>query len=110
MGTYPDTSLKLAREKRDIARGELAADIDPSIKRKAQKKAALEAVDAQKNTFSSGDRTVARDQWRSEAKDHPTTRAPAGKVRLPKYRLGSDPRGLRTGPAAHAPSHRIDRY
>ena len=58
MGTYPDTSLKLAREKRDIARAELAAGIDPSSKRKAQKKAAQEAAEVQENSF----RAVA-EQW-----------------------------------------------
>ena len=33
MGTYPDTSLKLARDKRDEARADLAAGVDPSVKR-----------------------------------------------------------------------------
>ena len=37
VGTYPDTSLKLAREKRDDARRLLAADIDASAKRQAEK-------------------------------------------------------------------------
>lgn len=42
LGTYPDTTLKMAREKRDHARRLLAADppIDPSLIRKAKKKAA----------------------------------------------------------------------
>lgn len=39
MGTYPDTSLKEAREKRDEARKMLASGIDPSIHRKAVKEA-----------------------------------------------------------------------
>ncbi len=30
LGVYPDTSLKLAREKRDAARAEIAAGTDPS--------------------------------------------------------------------------------
>ena len=42
LGTYPDTSLKMAREKRDAARRLLAADppIDPSQARKAERQAA----------------------------------------------------------------------
>ncbi len=38
LGTYPDTSLKMVREKRDGARRLLAADppIDPSLARKAR--------------------------------------------------------------------------
>lgn len=37
LGIYPDTSLKLAREKRDEARRSLAAGIDPSARRQAEK-------------------------------------------------------------------------
>ena len=37
LGTYPDTSLKLARTKRDNARTLLAKDIDPSAKRQSEK-------------------------------------------------------------------------
>lgn len=37
MGTYPDTSLKIAREKRDDARKLLASGIDPGANRKATK-------------------------------------------------------------------------
>ena len=42
LGTYPDTTLKMAREKRDDARRLLAADppIDPSLARKAERTAA----------------------------------------------------------------------
>lgn len=36
LGTYPDTPLKLARSKRDEARSDLAAGIDPGAKRKAE--------------------------------------------------------------------------
>jgi integrase len=38
-GTYPDTSAKLAREKRDKARRQLAAGLDPSGARQAEKAA-----------------------------------------------------------------------
>lgn len=37
LGTYPDVSLKNARERRDLARKQLADGIDPSQNRKAQK-------------------------------------------------------------------------
>lgn len=37
MGTYPDTSLKMARDKRDEARQMIAKGIDPSANRKAAK-------------------------------------------------------------------------
>src|SRR6185437_7592582 len=37
LGTYPDTSLALAREKRDAARKLLAAGVDPGEHRKAEK-------------------------------------------------------------------------
>ena len=39
MGTYPDTSLALARAKRDEAREQLAAGVDPSVARRAQRAA-----------------------------------------------------------------------
>ncbi len=41
LGTYPDTSLALARDKRDKARQLLARDIDPGQHRKATKNARL---------------------------------------------------------------------
>ena len=48
LGTYPDVSLKEARDRRDEARKQVAADIDPGEHRKA-KKAAREAKQA--NSF-----------------------------------------------------------
>lgn len=42
MGTYPDTGLKAAREKREEARTLLAAGVDPGAQRKAAKAAGLE--------------------------------------------------------------------
>ena len=44
MGTYPDTGLKAAREKRDRARELLAQGIDPSDARRAEKQSRLQAV------------------------------------------------------------------
>jgi integrase len=46
LGTYPETSLKAAREKRDEARKLLAQGIDPSAERKATKTAASETFEA----------------------------------------------------------------
>jgi ribosome-binding protein aMBF1 (putative translation factor) len=45
LGTYPETSLKEAREKRDIAKSQLSNGIDPSVTRKIEKAGAIE------NTF-----------------------------------------------------------
>jgi integrase len=43
LGTYPDTSLALARRKADQARQLVAEDIDPSQKRKAEKESWVQA-------------------------------------------------------------------
>ena len=48
MGVYPDTGLKLAREKRDDARKLLAAGVDPGAQRRANKAA---GVDRAANSF-----------------------------------------------------------
>jgi len=44
MGTYPDTSLKAARDKRDRARELLAEGVDPSDARRAEKASRSAAV------------------------------------------------------------------
>jgi integrase len=44
MGTYPDTGLKAAREKRDQARALLAEGVDPSETRRAEKASRSQAV------------------------------------------------------------------
>jgi integrase len=46
MGQYPDTTLKDARDRRDEARRVLAAGIDPSTKRKAEKQAQSNTLEA----------------------------------------------------------------
>jgi len=46
LGTWPDTSLALARRKRDDLRAQLAAGTDPAEQRKAEKRAAVETFDA----------------------------------------------------------------
>lgn len=48
MGTYPDTGLKDARDKRDEARKQLASGVDPGAQRKAVKAA---GVDREANSF-----------------------------------------------------------
>lgn len=53
LGTYPDTTLKLARSKADIARKQVAAGIDPSITRK-EKKAAQQTQIAEERREASG--------------------------------------------------------
>jgi hypothetical protein len=46
LGVYPDVSLKDAREKRDEARKQLAAGIDPGAQRKATKAADADTFEA----------------------------------------------------------------
>ena len=45
LGVYPETSLKQAREKRDIARKQIADGIDPSEHKKATKAARIQNVE-----------------------------------------------------------------
>lgn len=60
LGTYPDTSLKAARERREAARALIAEGHDPSTERKAQK--AKQAA-AANDLFE----TIAREWWKSWA-------------------------------------------
>jgi integrase len=46
LGKYPDVSLKRAREKRDDARKLVADNIDPSLKRQAERNAAADTFGA----------------------------------------------------------------
>lgn len=62
LGTYPDVSLKDARDRRDQARKQLVSGIDPSEHRKAQKTALIATTE---NTFEA----VAREWF---AKNSPT--------------------------------------
>ena len=48
LGTYPDTGLALARERRDDARRQLAAGVNPSDTRKAEKAARTEAAEVER--------------------------------------------------------------
>jgi integrase len=46
LGIYPDTSLKLARDKRDDARSQLAGGVDPSVARRAEKRVEADSFEA----------------------------------------------------------------
>jgi integrase len=46
LGAYPDVSLKRAREKRDDARKLVADDVDPSVKRQAERAAQADTFEA----------------------------------------------------------------
>jgi integrase len=46
LGVYPDVSLKVARERRETARVDIAAGIDPSAKRQAAKQAPANSFEA----------------------------------------------------------------
>lgn len=48
MGSYPETSLEIARRKAEVAREQLANGIDPSETRKADKAAKTDAVEQEK--------------------------------------------------------------
>jgi integrase len=48
LGVFPEVGLKLARDKRDEVRKQMAAGIDPSAARKAKK---LEIIETTENTF-----------------------------------------------------------
>jgi hypothetical protein len=60
LGTYPEVSLKAAREKREGARKLLAAGVDPSENRKASKAA---RADRATNSFE----VVAREWYEKHA-------------------------------------------
>ncbi len=46
LGVYPDVSLKLARQRRDEARQQLENGVDPSLRRKAEKVADADTLEA----------------------------------------------------------------
>lgn len=71
LGTYPDVPLKDAREKRDSARKLVAAGIDPSAARQAEKTTRLGSV---ANSFEA----VAREWWAS----HMATKAESHKDKV----------------------------
>jgi integrase len=71
LGTYPEVSLKDAREKRDAARKLIAGDVDPSAARQAQKSSRLGSA---ANSFEA----VAREWWTS----HMANKAPSHKDKV----------------------------
>lgn len=100
LGVYPDVSLKQAREKRDDARKLLAAGIDPSAKRQAEKASRSDTFEA-----------IAR-EWLSkqENKLAPTTFAKSEWM-LQTFifpRLGSRPIAKITAPDMLAALRRIE--
>jgi integrase len=89
LGVYPDVSLKRAREKRDDARRLIADGADPSLERRAQRR-------AQGNTFE----TVAT-EWLATQKKVTTGTVQRDRDRLEKYifpSLGVQPVDRITGP------------
>lgn len=71
LGLFPDVSLASARLKRDDARKLIAADKDPSLQRKLEK---LAGVEAAKNTFG----VIPRERLRSRPPGPATTLVPIG--------------------------------
>ena len=67
LGVYPDVRLKAARAKRDAARQQLAAGIDPGEARKAEKQsqAGAESFEAIAREWHA--QVLARDGWRATA-------------------------------------------
>jgi len=65
LGAYPDTSLTVAREKRDLARAMLASGDDPGEHRKAEKAASRERLRSSRPPTTRG--------LRSSGKLHPAT-------------------------------------
>lgn len=63
MGIYPDTSLKLAREKRDKARQLAAQGVDPSAARKAQKDILKGIAKNSLNTITADFMTMKKAEW-----------------------------------------------
>ena len=76
-GTYPDTSLKNAREKRDDARKLIASGIDPGAQRKAAKLTLNESV---LNSFE----LVAREWFAKQSKIWATSHSDKIKLRMEK--------------------------
>jgi len=64
LGTYPDVSLKEARQRRDIARRMIANGVNPSEARKEQKAESVAQIIEQSTTFES----VARDWHEKQIK------------------------------------------
>jgi integrase len=86
LGIYPDVKLKDAREKRDEARRLIAANVDPSAKRRAEKSAradtfgavADEWLESKKATLSAGTWRRDRDQLVKLVGPHLANRPIAG--------------------------------
>jgi integrase len=77
LGRYPDTSLKLARDKRDAARKLLAAGIDPSEERqreKAERRSTFRDIAEEwfaKQRHNLADATVVKIRWQFDTHIYP---------------------------------------
>lgn len=78
LGAYPDTGLKEARERRDAARKLLAAGVDPSEHRKAERAASAERA---ANSFE----VVAREWFGKQAKTWAKSHSSKILLRLENY-------------------------
>lgn len=78
LGTYPDTGLALARERRDAARKLLAQDIDPGAQRKQEK---IERKIDQQNTFEA----TGREWMKIKGKEWSVTYATKTKACLERH-------------------------
>ncbi|MEO6661343.1 MAG: Arm DNA-binding domain-containing protein [Burkholderiaceae bacterium] len=72
VGTYPETSLREARTKRDEARKQLAAGIDPSATRKAEK--------ASRPTSSAGSFEAVAREWHAAVHVHKVSEGHAART------------------------------
>lgn len=77
MGAYPDTSLKDARDKRDVARKLLANGVDPSEQKKAAKAAGMENAT---NSFE----VIAREWFAKQSKTWAESHSTKIMIRLEK--------------------------
>jgi hypothetical protein len=83
LGIYPDVKLKDARDKRDEARRLIAANVDPSAKRRAEKSAradtfgavADEWLESKKATLSAG-HVAARSRSAGQTRGPPSREPP----------------------------------
>lgn len=81
LGTYPQTSLKSARQKRDKAREDLQAGIDPS----AQRRAAKERIATERNKDAHTFRKIAAEWLENHSQSMKATTLRQLETRLEKY-------------------------
>ncbi len=101
LGVYPAVSLRAARDKRDVARKQLAAGVDPSQARKAEKlgQAGAESFEAIAREWHEVLPSMGRESWRSNS-------APAREGPFPVAGQASYRRAPRTGAPRRAKADR----